>query len=108
MREIDARLADVERELGTYKELVAERERLRRARAELTGEQLGVKRLSQDELAAYLEKHPGSRAKKIAGDFGVPIATISSHLYRAKLTRFESRPGGWYVRSSAPGRTRKA
>jgi len=99
VREIDERLDDLDRELATYEELVAERERLRRAKAQLTGESLGAKRLTQDELAEYLEKHPGSRAKEIAEAFGVPLQTISSHLYRAKLTRFESRPDGWYVRS---------
>jgi DNA-directed RNA polymerase specialized sigma24 family protein len=100
VREIDARLDDLDRELETYEELVAERERLRRARAQLTGEQLAAKRISQDELVEYLEKHPGSRAKEIAGAFGVPLQTISSHLYRAKLTRFESRPDGWYLRAA--------
>jgi hypothetical protein len=98
VREIDDRLEDLDRELATYEELVAERERLRRARAQLTGESLSAKRLTQDELAEYLEKHPGSRSKEIAEAFGVPLQTISSHLYRAKHTRFESRPDGWYVR----------
>jgi DNA-directed RNA polymerase specialized sigma24 family protein len=107
VREIDARLSDLDRELEGYEELVAERERLRRARAQLTGEQLTAKRLSQDELAAYLEKHPGSRGKEIAEALGVPLQTIASHLYRAKHTRFENRPDGWYVRSEPQRGTKR-
>ncbi len=98
MREIDARLARVERELASYEELVAERERLRAARAALVGEPVGPQRVSQDDVASYLAEHPGSRAKEIADALGVSLQTISAHLYRGKLTRFVSRPDGWHLR----------
>ena len=44
--------------------------------------------------------HPGSRAGEIAKALGVPLARVSSHLYRGKQTRFASRPDGWHLRES--------
>jgi hypothetical protein len=49
----------------------------------------------------YLGEHPGSRAGEIAEGLGVPLARVSSHLYRGKHTRFVSRPDGWHLRESA-------
>jgi DNA-directed RNA polymerase specialized sigma24 family protein len=102
LREIDDRLRELDGELSTYQALVAERERLLAARASVTGERR-TQRISQDELATYLAEHPGQRAGEIAEALGVPLATISSHLYRGKSTRFESRPDGWYVRDGHGG-----
>lgn len=97
-REIDSRIERLERELETYAELRRELDRLRAARAALTGEPAPRSaRISQDEVAAYLAEHPGSRGKEIAEALGVPLTNVSQHLYRGKRTRFERRPDGWYV-----------
>jgi len=108
LREIDDRLADVERELGGYRELVDERARLLAARASLTGgprvnAATGARRLSQDEVAEYLRLHPGSRAGEIARALGVPLANVSQHLYRGKHGRFEARGDVWHLRESSDG-----
>ena len=58
--EIDARLAQLDEQLSAHEQLLAERDRLRRARATLTGESpLG--RISRDDVASYLAEHPGAR-----------------------------------------------
>jgi C4-dicarboxylate-specific signal transduction histidine kinase len=97
-REIDSRIERLERELETYEELRQELDRLRKARAALTGEPAPSDRISQDQVADYLRAHPGSRAKQIAEELGTSLQNISAHLYRGKQTRFESRPDGWYLR----------
>jgi hypothetical protein len=100
--EIDQKLRVLEDQLGAYEALVAERERLRHARATLTGEPppgAGGTRASQDDVAAYLAQHPGSRVKPIAQALGVAMPAISSHLYRGRHTRFERREDGWYLRA---------
>lgn len=102
VRGIDEELARLARE---EKALVAERERLLAARGALTG-RAGVglargKRISQDDVAAYLQEHPGSSPSQIAAGLGVPVTNVSTHLYRAKGERFERRKDGWYV--SSPG-----
>ena len=56
--EIDSRLAQVERELEGHTELLAERERLIRARAAMTGEP-AVKQISVEDVTAFLVEHPG-------------------------------------------------
>jgi DNA-directed RNA polymerase specialized sigma24 family protein len=96
---IDERLADLNRELASHEELIAERERLRAARATLLGES-PMGQLSQDDVAAYLAEHPGSRAGEIASALGVSAGRVSAHLYRAKTTRFLSRADGWYLRDT--------
>jgi DNA-directed RNA polymerase specialized sigma24 family protein len=102
--EIDERLADLNRELASHEELLSERERLHAARATLLGES-PVGQISQDDVAAYLAEHPGSRAGEIAKALGVSAGRVSAHLYRAKTTRFVSRQDGWYLRDTpATGR----
>jgi hypothetical protein len=97
---IDEQLDRVARE---QKALVAERERLLAARAALTG-RAGAgpargKRISQDDVAAYLAEHPGSTASRVAEALGVPATNVSTHLYRAKDLRFQRKSDGWYVLS---------
>jgi hypothetical protein len=97
---IDEQLDRVARE---QKALLAERERLLAARAALTG-RAGAgpargKRISQDDVAAYLAEHPGSTASQVAEALGVPATNVSTHLYRAKDVRFQRKSDGWYVLS---------
>lgn len=101
--QIDARLAELDRDLEAMSELMAERRRLARARQELTGERVSggpdlLRRVSGDQVAEFLREHPGSRAGVIAEALGVPLTNISQHLHRGKDTRFERRPDGWHLR----------
>ena len=54
--------------------------------------------ISQDDVAAYLAEHPGSRPGDIALALGVSSGRVSAHLYRGKRTRFVSRGDGWHLR----------
>jgi len=107
MREIEQRLGELDSRLEQYDELAAERDRLRRARATLLGAGSSggdrSRRISQDEIAAYLADHPGSKASDIARELGVVLQTVSSHLYRGRATRFENGRDGWHLRER-PGR----
>jgi hypothetical protein len=98
--EIDEQLSKLDGKLAPHEALVAERERLRAARAVLLGEgpPPQTPRISQNDVAAYLTANPGSRAGAVAKALGVPLTTVSAHLYRGKLTLFVSREEGWYVR----------
>ncbi len=103
--EIDARMAALDAELEAVKPLMAERRRLVQARAALTGQRVSpagslVRKVSQDEVADYLAKHPGARAGAIATELGVPLTNISQHLHRGKDTRFERRSDGWHLRKA--------
>lgn len=95
--EIDERLKSLDEQLAAHDELVAERERLRIARATLLGES-PAGQISQEDVAAYLAEHPGSRPRHIAQALGVSAGRVSAHLYRGKRTRFVSRSDGWYLR----------
>jgi hypothetical protein len=100
VREIDQELRSLQRR---EKALAHERERLLSARAALTG-RAGAgpsrgRRISQDDVAAYLSEHPGSWPAQIADALDVPVTNVSTHLYRGKRGRFERRQDGWYVHS---------
>jgi hypothetical protein len=103
--EIDQKLSVLEGELAGYQEVLAERDRLRAARAALMGER-PAPQISQDDVATYLAEHPGSRAGAIAKALEVPLARVSSHLYRGKRTRFVSRDDGWHLREQAKSATK--
>jgi hypothetical protein len=105
--EIDERLKSLDDELASHKELLAERDRLRAARATLLGES-PAGQISQDDVASYLAEHPGSRPRQIAQALGVSAGRVSAHLYRAKTTRFVSRSDGWYLREGASRGTSRA
>lgn len=98
--EIDEQLTRLDAELAPHERRLAERERLRAARATLLGESPAAHapRISQEDVAVYLSEHPGSRAGAVAKALGVPLTTVSAHLYRGKLTLFVSRDDGWHVR----------
>ncbi len=101
--DIEKKLAVLDRELARYEELLSERERLQAARAALLGEKTTAAQITYGDVAEYLAEHPGSRAGEIAEGLGVPLARVSSHLYRGKHTRFVSRADGWHLRESAEG-----
>jgi hypothetical protein len=100
---IDRRIAELDQSLESVPEWMAERRSLLAARKELTGEPTpsrppGVlRRITQDEVAAYLAEHPGSKAAPMAKDLGVALTTISQHLHRGRDKRFERRKDGWHL-----------
>lgn len=100
IREIDQQLNRLDREEMA---LGAQRERLLAARVALTGKAGGgparAKRISQDDIAAFLAEHPGSLPAQIAEALDVPVTNVSTHLYRAKDDRFERREDGWHLAS---------
>ncbi len=98
--DIEKQLAVLDGELARYEELLSERERLQAARAALLGEKTTAAQITQGDVAEYLAGHPGSRAGEIAKGLGVPLARVSSHLYRGKHMRFVSREDGWHLRES--------
>jgi DNA-directed RNA polymerase specialized sigma24 family protein len=104
LAEIDGELARVEKKLASYEPLLAERRRLLAAKAALTGEQSptigasGKRRISQDEVAAYLAENPDSWPAEMAQALGVPVTNVSAHLHRGKDTRFFRGGSGWQLR----------
>jgi hypothetical protein len=101
--DIDEKLSKLDGKLAPHESSIAERERLRAARATLLGEAPTTKarRISRDELIGYLIENPGSGSGKVAKAFDVPLETVSSHMYRGKLDTFVSRGKGWHVRPQA-------
>ena len=98
LREIDEQLNRLGRE---EKAIMREREQLLAARAALAG-RAGAgpargRRISQDDIAAFLADHPGSLPAQIAQALEVPVTNVSTHLYRAKDERFERRHDGWHL-----------
>ena len=78
-------------------ELDSERARLVAARAALERDK--PKRLSQDDIAAYLQEHPGSTYTEIAEGLKALPRNIAAHLNRGKTAgRFQSDRGKWTVR----------
>ncbi len=98
---IERELARVNRQLAGYDELLAQRKRLLAARAALMGVQgnektgSGRRRITQEEVAAYLDEHPDSWPAQIAAGLGVPVTNVSAHLSRGKGTRFLRGGSGW-------------
>jgi hypothetical protein len=100
VREIDQELS----RLHKYeKALAAERELLLSARAALVGpdgaDPARRRRVSQDEVAAYLAEHPGCSPAQIADALQAGATNVSEHLHRSRRTRYERREDGWYIRA---------
>jgi hypothetical protein len=101
---IEDELKRVESKLSGYEPLLAERRRLLAARAALTGEKSpmvgasGKRRISQDEVAAYLAENPDAWPAQIAQALDVPVTNVSGHLHRGKDTRFVRGGSGWRLR----------
>lgn len=105
IHQIDQQLKLIQDRLADHDRLLAERDRLLAARYALTGEaptgKSSAARVSQDDIAAYLQEHPGALPAQIAKHLDVPVTNISQHLYRGKDTRFIRRADGWHLRGSS-------
>ena len=74
--------------------LDTERARLVAARAALERDK--PRRFSQDDVAAYMEQHPGSTYLEIAEGLRALPRNIAAHLNRGKAAgRFRSEGGKW-------------
>jgi DNA-directed RNA polymerase specialized sigma24 family protein len=88
--------AQIDREIS---QLDRERARLEAARAEL--ERDLPRRLSQDDVAAFLTEHPGSTYTEIADGLGAPAKNVAMHLNRGKAaSRFRNAGGKWSLGES--------
>lgn len=101
IRQIDRQLHQIQQRLEGYEPLIAERDRLIAARNALTGHAPTGKpsgpRIAQEDIASYLQEHPGALPAQIAADLGVPVTNVSQHLYRGKGSRFARQKDGWHV-----------
>jgi hypothetical protein len=96
-RGITRELADVEKELAPYDELVECRERLTRALAALDGAADTKKRVRWEQIAEYVAQHPAAMPAEIASALEIPAANAHAHLGRNEGTVFERRMDGWHV-----------
>jgi len=83
--------AQIDREV---RELDKERARLLAARAELDRDR--TQRFSQDDVAAYLSKHPNSTYTEVADGMGASPTNVAAHLKRGRQSgRFANSGGKW-------------
>ena len=99
VREIDRELDRLEKIERT---VAKERKLLLSARSALTreggaGPELR-RRVSHNEIAAFLAEHPGSSTAHVAEALQASATSVSTHLQRGKHTRYESRNKRWYLR----------
>lgn len=81
-------------------ELDRRRARLFAARAALEADK--PRRFTQDDVAAYLQAHPGSTYIEIAQGLGAIPRNIAAHLNRGKAAgRFQSDGGKWIVKAKS-------
>jgi hypothetical protein len=96
MREIDTELRKARAE---EKDAAQRVKRLLAAQAALRGEPApgsGRKRLSRQDIHAYLAKHPASFAVEIAEALGVPPTNVGTHLSNGKREgQFVQDKGRW-------------
>jgi hypothetical protein len=100
LREIDRELERLEK---VEKAVLSERKLLLAARAALADHlvdgQASRRRVSHNELAAYLEQHPGAEIERIAEALQASAKSVSIHLHRGRDTRYDCRGGRWYLES---------
>lgn len=99
--QLDREIKELDRERAReIKALDDKRARLVAARAALDGKavspQSKARRISQDEVAAYLAEHPRSTYLEIAEGLGAAPTIIAAHLNRGqKAGRFVNDAGKW-------------
>jgi hypothetical protein len=103
---LSAELAQVERRLEPYEELLERKRRLSTALAALDGAPASSKRLRWEEIAEHVASHPGVKAGEIAAALEAPLKNVFAHLARNQDTVFEKREDRWYVRDGWEGHRR--
>ena len=102
MRELDNELRKARME---EKQAVERVKRLRAAQAALLGHPAPGKhqrRLSREDIRAYLLEHPGSLAVEIAEALSVPATNVGTHLSNGKKDgEFRQHRGRWSVTDPA-------
>jgi len=99
---LSAELAQVERQLEPYEELLERKRRLSSAIAALEGAPT-ARRLRWEEIAEHVAAHPGVKAGEIAAALEAPLKNVFAHLARNQDTVFEKREDRWYVREGWEG-----
>jgi len=89
------KLNEVDEQLEPYKELVEKKERLASALAALDGGQGIKKRVKWEQVAEYVDEHPGSTPAQIGAGLEVPATNAQAHLQRNQGTVFERSGEGW-------------
>jgi DNA-directed RNA polymerase specialized sigma24 family protein len=89
------KLNEVDEELEPYKELVEKQERLASALAALDGGKSLKKRVKWEQIAEYVDEHPGSKPAEIAAALEVPTTNVQSHLLRNEGTVFKRVGDRW-------------
>jgi hypothetical protein len=97
-RALAQELVQVERQLGSYEELLERKRRLSSALAALEGAPT-ARRLRWEEIAEHVASHPGLKAGEIAATLEAPLKNVFAHLARNQDTVFEKREDRWYVRA---------
>jgi hypothetical protein len=102
VREIDRELDRLDK---LERAVASERKLLLAARSALTREGGAGpalrRRVSHNEIAAFLAEHPGRSTAEVAEALQASTTSVSTHLHRGKHTRYESRDKRWYLRSLA-------
>jgi hypothetical protein len=96
--QIDEAIETIERRMKPYEKLNVEKQKLLSARRALLGGNrltgAGGTRLQLEDIIDHLKGNPGAVASQIAERFGVPVGTVSSHIYRNKDRFVKDRNGG--------------
>jgi hypothetical protein len=88
----------IDEQLQPYEELVEARNRAAKALAALDAGKTLKKRVSWEDIALYVDEHPGSKPAEIAAGLEVPVANIYAHLARNEDHVFDKRADGIHLK----------
>jgi hypothetical protein len=97
-RALTEQLEQIDEQLRPYEELVEARKRASRALAVLDTSATIKKRVRWEDIAEYVQQHPGSKAGEIAAGLEVPVTNIYAHLERNADTVFDKRKDGIHLK----------
>jgi hypothetical protein len=88
----------IDEQLQPYDELVEARKMAAKALAALDAGKTLKKRVSWEDIAAYVAAHPGSKPAEIAAGLEVPVANVYAHLARNEDHIFDKRKDGIHLK----------
>jgi hypothetical protein len=97
-RALTKQLKQIDDQLQPYDELVQARQRAANALAALEGGKTIKKRVQWEDIAEYVQTHPGSKPAEIAAGLEVPVRNVYPHLDRNQDTVFDKRKDGIYLK----------